>query len=98
MASSILKSLHGLSILYFYSGNDLIEYLFLPFAGFLLKRSAKTNGWGRKWFVLNEKTGKVKKAAKPFIVGYPFLIYRSTSVELLLFLLFIQCLTRRSCF
>ncbi|CAA3011112.1 dynamin-2A-like [Olea europaea subsp. europaea] len=28
-------------------------------AGFLLKRSAKTNGWGRKWFVLNEKTGKL---------------------------------------
>ncbi|CAI9786968.1 unnamed protein product [Fraxinus pennsylvanica] len=28
-------------------------------AGFLLKKSAKTNGWGRKWFVLNEKTGKL---------------------------------------
>ncbi|GAV60347.1 PH domain-containing protein/Dynamin_N domain-containing protein/Dynamin_M domain-containing protein/GED domain-containing protein [Cephalotus follicularis] len=28
-------------------------------AGFLLKRSAKTNGWSRKWFVLNEKTGKL---------------------------------------
>ncbi|KAL3845688.1 hypothetical protein ACJIZ3_003091 [Penstemon smallii] len=28
-------------------------------AGFLLKRSAKTNGWSRRWFVLNEKTGKL---------------------------------------
>ncbi|KAH1231468.1 Dynamin-2B [Glycine max] len=27
-------------------------------AGFLLKKSAKTNGWSRRWFVLNEKTGK----------------------------------------
>lgn len=24
-----------------------------------MKKSAKTNGWGRRWFVLNEKTGKV---------------------------------------
>jgi len=29
------------------------------FTGFLLKKSAKTNGWSRRWFVLNEKTGKV---------------------------------------
>ncbi|KAL3324308.1 hypothetical protein AABB24_038474 [Solanum stoloniferum] len=28
-------------------------------AGFLLKRSAKTNGWSKRWFVLNEKTGKL---------------------------------------
>ncbi|KAL8144354.1 hypothetical protein V2J09_017386 [Rumex salicifolius] len=28
-------------------------------AGFLLKKSAKTNSWSRRWFVLNEKTGKV---------------------------------------
>ncbi|KAG0472148.1 hypothetical protein HPP92_016694 [Vanilla planifolia] len=28
-------------------------------AGFLLKRSAKTNGWSRRWFVLNEKSGKL---------------------------------------
>ncbi|GFZ09547.1 dynamin-like protein 6 [Actinidia rufa] len=27
--------------------------------GFLLKKSAKKNGWSRKWFVLNEKTGKL---------------------------------------
>ncbi|MBA0695234.1 hypothetical protein Goari_001868, partial [Gossypium aridum] len=27
-------------------------------AGFLLKKSGKTNGWSRRWFVLNEKTGK----------------------------------------
>ncbi|RYR44382.1 hypothetical protein Ahy_A08g040720 isoform C [Arachis hypogaea] len=27
-------------------------------AGYLLKKSAKTNGWSRRWFVLNEKTGK----------------------------------------
>jgi hypothetical protein len=29
------------------------------FAGFLSKKSAKTNGWSKRWFVLNEKTGKV---------------------------------------
>ncbi|KAG2262179.1 hypothetical protein Bca4012_013165 [Brassica carinata] len=28
-------------------------------AGYLMKKSAKTNGWGRRWFVLNEKTGKL---------------------------------------
>ncbi|KAI3810433.1 hypothetical protein L1987_20045 [Smallanthus sonchifolius] len=28
-------------------------------AGFLLKKSTKTNGWSRRWFVLNEKTGKL---------------------------------------
>ncbi|XP_058759088.1 dynamin-2A-like [Vicia villosa] len=28
-------------------------------AGFLLKKSAKTNGWSRRWFVLNGKTGKL---------------------------------------
>ncbi|KAB2007098.1 hypothetical protein ES319_D10G004200v1 [Gossypium barbadense] len=28
-------------------------------AGFLLKKSGKTNGWSRRWFVLNEKTGKL---------------------------------------
>ncbi|KAJ0561293.1 putative dynamin GTPase [Helianthus annuus] len=28
-------------------------------AGFLLKKSAKANGWSRRWFVLNEKTGKL---------------------------------------
>ncbi|CAH9120378.1 unnamed protein product [Cuscuta epithymum] len=27
-------------------------------AGFILKKSAKTNEWSRRWFVLNEKTGK----------------------------------------
>ncbi|KAF6175355.1 hypothetical protein GIB67_000379 [Kingdonia uniflora] len=27
-------------------------------AGFLLKKSSKTNGWSRRWFVLNEKSGK----------------------------------------
>ncbi|GMP63215.1 hypothetical protein CsSME_00024994 [Camellia sinensis var. sinensis] len=28
-------------------------------AGFLLKKSVKKSGWSRRWFVLNEKTGKV---------------------------------------
>ncbi|KAK9213859.1 hypothetical protein WN944_005844 [Citrus x changshan-huyou] len=28
-------------------------------AGFLLKKSSKTNGWSKRWFVLNEKTGKL---------------------------------------
>ncbi|KAL4655037.1 hypothetical protein ACB092_01G422200 [Castanea dentata] len=28
-------------------------------AGFLLKKSAKTNGWSRRWFVFNGKTGKL---------------------------------------
>ncbi|KAG4981615.1 hypothetical protein JHK84_035190 [Glycine max] len=34
-------------------------------AGFLLKKSAKTNGWSRRWFVLNEKTGKTRKGNRP---------------------------------
>ncbi|KAJ8759509.1 hypothetical protein K2173_007126 [Erythroxylum novogranatense] len=28
-------------------------------AGFLLKKSAKIDGWSRRWFVLNQKTGKL---------------------------------------
>ncbi|KAK4256377.1 hypothetical protein QN277_009252 [Acacia crassicarpa] len=28
-------------------------------AGYLLKKSSKTNGWSRQWFVLNGKTGKL---------------------------------------
>ncbi|KAM7478711.1 hypothetical protein LguiA_026924 [Lonicera macranthoides] len=28
-------------------------------AGFLLKKSTKTSGWSKRWFVLNEKTGKL---------------------------------------
>ncbi|XP_059445820.1 dynamin-2A-like [Corylus avellana] len=34
-------------------------------AGFLLKKSAKTNGWSRRWFVLNEKTRKLGYTKKP---------------------------------
>lgn len=34
-------------------------------AGFLLKKSNKTNGWSRRWFVLNEKTGKLGYTRKP---------------------------------
>ena len=30
-------------------------------AGYLLKKSGKGSGWSRRWFVLNEKTGKVSK-------------------------------------
>ncbi|XP_038889854.1 dynamin-2B-like isoform X2 [Benincasa hispida] len=33
-------------------------------AGFLLKKSTKTNGWSRRWFVLNEKTGKLRYTKK----------------------------------
>lgn len=39
-------------------------FLFLT-AGFLLKRSAKKNGWSRRWFVLNEKSGKVGNVLFP---------------------------------
>ncbi|KAF3439322.1 hypothetical protein FNV43_RR17599 [Rhamnella rubrinervis] len=28
-------------------------------AGFLMKKSTKTSGWSRRWFVLNEKSGKL---------------------------------------
>nr|GEZ17704.1 dynamin-like protein 6 [Tanacetum cinerariifolium] len=28
-------------------------------AGYILKKSSKTNGWSKKWFVLNEKTAKL---------------------------------------
>eukprot|EP01018_Ginkgo_biloba_P005818 Gb_19013 [translate_table: standard] len=34
-------------------------------AGFLLKRSAQTDSWKRRWFVLNEKTGKLGYTKKP---------------------------------
>ncbi|XP_057831628.2 dynamin-2A [Cryptomeria japonica] len=34
-------------------------------AGYLLKKSAKTNGWSRRWFVLNEKSGKLGYTRKP---------------------------------
>nr|TKR97159.1 hypothetical protein D5086_0000216390 [Populus alba] len=34
-------------------------YLISPEKGFLSKKSAKTNGWRKRWFVLNEKTGKL---------------------------------------
>ncbi|GAB2253878.1 hypothetical protein Droror1_Dr00021687 [Drosera rotundifolia] len=37
-------------------------------AGFLLKKSAKTNSWSKRWFVLNGKTGKLgytKKQEEP---------------------------------
>jgi hypothetical protein len=30
--------------------------------GYLLKKSAKNNEWSRRWFVLNEKSGKVNKS------------------------------------
>ncbi|KAH9725888.1 Dynamin-2A [Citrus sinensis] len=32
--------------------------------GFLLEKSAKTNGWSKRWFVLNEKTGKLGYSKK----------------------------------
>lgn len=45
-------------VLGFYSG--FVEGLIsTPFAGFLLKKSTKNSGWSKRWFVLNEKTGKV---------------------------------------
>ncbi|XP_077245467.1 dynamin-2A-like [Tasmannia lanceolata] len=33
-------------------------------SGLLLKKRAKTNGWSRRWFVLNEKTGKLAYTKK----------------------------------
>lgn len=44
-----------------------VSIMFLLHAGFLLKKSAKTNGWSRRWFVLNEKTGKVSNMAGTLI-------------------------------
>uniref|UniRef100_A0A164VHH5 Dynamin GTPase n=1 Tax=Daucus carota subsp. sativus TaxID=79200 RepID=A0A164VHH5_DAUCS len=41
------------------SEKDSPETPALKTAGFLLKKSTKTDGWSRKWFVLNEKTGKL---------------------------------------
>ena len=32
-------------------------------AGYILKKSSKSNGWSKKWFVLNEKTAKVSNIA-----------------------------------
>eukprot|EP00249_Psilotum_nudum_P013635 c24435_g1_i1 orf=440-2686(+) len=34
-------------------------------AGYLLKKSAKTNGWSKRWFVLNEKTFRLVYFKKP---------------------------------
>ncbi|XP_071715603.1 dynamin-2A-like isoform X3 [Rutidosis leptorrhynchoides] len=34
-------------------------------AGFLLKKSANIKGWSRRWFVLNEKTGKLGYTKRP---------------------------------
>ncbi|KAG8482005.1 hypothetical protein CXB51_026920 [Gossypium anomalum] len=40
-------------------------------AGFLLKKSGKTNGWSRRWFVLNEKTGKYVASQQSLLqLGY----------------------------
>lgn len=37
-------------------------------AGFLLKKSSKTNGWSKRWFVLNEKTGKVSLCTSAYVL------------------------------
>ena len=41
--------------------NRAISIFFFSSAGYLLKKSAKTNGWSKRWFVLNEKSGKVNQ-------------------------------------
>lgn len=38
-------------------------------AGYLLKKSAKANDWSRRWFVLNEKTGKLGYTKKQWKKG-----------------------------
>lgn len=43
----------------YYTMLSFISYFSVLSVGFILKKSAKTNGWSRRWFVLNEKTGKV---------------------------------------
>jgi dynamin GTPase len=40
------------------TNRDISIFLFSS-AGYLLKKSAKTNGWSKRWFVLNEKSGKL---------------------------------------
>ena len=37
-----------------------------------MKKSAKTNGWSKRWFVLNEKTGKVCKTVTDKYYGMFF--------------------------
>jgi hypothetical protein len=41
-------------------------FLLLLSPGYLLKKSAKNNEWSRRWFVLNEKSGKVNKSPLRF--------------------------------
>lgn len=41
--------------------NKAISMCFSFPAGYLLKKSAKTNGWSKRRFVLNEKSGKVNQ-------------------------------------
>jgi hypothetical protein len=45
-----------------------IIIFFCSYAGYLLKKSAKTNGWSKRWFVLNEKSGKVNQFFKTFLL------------------------------
>ncbi|CAN1243510.1 DRP2B [Linum perenne] len=41
-------------------GGEITAGVYLNlYAGFLMKKSGKTFGWSRRWFVLNEKSGKL---------------------------------------
>ncbi|KAH7519749.1 hypothetical protein FEM48_Zijuj08G0070200 [Ziziphus jujuba var. spinosa] len=53
----ITAGMYKISVLKFFCLS--IIFIFWLCLGFLLKKSAKTNGWSRRWFVLNEKTGKL---------------------------------------
>jgi hypothetical protein len=46
-----------------------ISIFFCSSAGYLLKKSAKTNGWSKRWFVLNEKSGKVNQFFRTFLLN-----------------------------
>lgn len=60
MPISIIYSNLNLCFLKFPTG--LFSYLIVFFSyikGFLFKKRAKANDWSNRWFVLNERSGKV---------------------------------------
>ena len=67
-----------------------MSIFFFSSAGYLLKKSAKTNGWSKRWFVLNEKSGKVNQFS--WIFFWTPDLFGTHSYEDVLFFTFSLCL------
>ena len=61
-----------------------------------MKKSAKTNGWSRRWFVLNEKTGKVSIQCISFRCLSKYLQGGSTVITYLSIYLFLAGLYQKA--